>query len=79
MNWTKEKPKFNSKSKGCILLAAVSVQGEWNYSIFTIRKTSFEENWYWGIFDTWNDEWGDYEELHADLYLTLPLIEDGAC
>jgi hypothetical protein len=47
------------------------INGEWEYSLFEIKKVVVENDFYFGIFDKWNDEWGDYEDLTAERYCLL--------
>lgn len=79
MKWSKKKPKFNKDSKECLLLVAVKIHGEWEYTLYQIKKytlyqikkSEYEEKWYWGIFTAEGNEWGNYADLKADLYCTM--------
>jgi hypothetical protein len=71
MKWTKDKPVFK---KDCLLMVATKIRGKWEYTLFTIEKTECDGQWYWGIFKDF-DEWGDIDDLKADLYKTLPLLK----
>ena len=75
LNWTRKKPKFNSKSKECILIAATKINERWEYTLFEMRKMEYEDKWYWGIITADGDEWGDYADLKAQLYYTMPLLK----
>lgn len=71
MNWKNKKPK---PTKECLLLTASYFAGNYEYHLFQILKTDYEDKWYWGIYTADGDEWGDYADLKADLYLTMPLL-----
>lgn len=73
MKWTKKKPKLTEE---CLLITAHYFGGMtgWNYHLYEIKKTDFEDKWYWGIFDD-GDEWGDYADLKAELYYVLPILK----
>ena len=73
LNWQKEKPKLK---KECLLLTATYWAGYWDYVIFQIIKTDFEDKWYLGLFDGTGDEWGDYIDFKADLYCILPKLKN---
>lgn len=73
MEWKKEKPKPSSEF---ILIAASAVNGGYDYTLFQILKTEYEGKWYYGIFTADGDEWGDYADLTADLYMTLPMAKN---
>lgn len=65
--WVDKKPKAD---KEFVLITASWFIDHWEYTTFTVEKTTFEDNWYWGIFQD-GDEWGDYDDLKADKYLIL--------
>lgn len=67
MKWTKTKPKLKGE---CLILTASKWGAETSFTLFEISKVEFEDKWYWGIFQD-GDEWGDYEDLKADLYLVM--------
>lgn len=75
--WSKRKPKITEE---CVLVTASSWKKEWqDYSCFYMHKVEYHDDddvirWYWGIFDSWGEEWGDYDELKAAMYMTLPPI-----
>lgn len=71
-NWSKKKPKAD---KECLLIAARLLAGKWDYNLFQILKTTFENKWYWGIFTADGDEWGDYSDLKADKYRRIDLLK----
>ncbi len=74
--WTPDKPVFNTDSEECLLIVASQYKDNpISYDLFQILKMSDSELWYWGITDADGEEWGDYEDLHAELYLQLPLIK----
>lgn len=66
-SWTKTKPKLKGE---CLILTATVWNEETDFTLFEISKVTFEYTWYWGIFKD-GDEWGDYEDLIADLYLVI--------
>ena len=68
LQWSKRKPK---PSKECLLLVATFIVGRWDYTLFQIMKTDFEDKWYWGLFTADGDEWGDYSDLTADRYCVM--------
>jgi len=73
MKWFKEKPELN---KECILLTASQYKkDQWSYTPFLITKIDGDEGWYWGLCDVNNDEWGDIDDLKADLYQVIELPE----
>lgn len=71
MNWTKEKPKCDHE---CILLTASRFHNHWEYGIFTVEKADDGDHFYWGLFED-GCEWGDVDDLQADLYLEMPLLK----
>jgi hypothetical protein len=71
MNWKKSKPKF---TENCLLLTAVKFRGKYEYQLFEITRVNFGDGWYWGIFTSDGDEWGDIADFKADLYCVLPLL-----
>ncbi len=73
MKWTTKKPKFTEE---CLLIVATEIQENWDFAIFQILKTDFEDMWYWGVFDGDGCEWGDIEDLQADKYLVMPLLKN---
>ena len=73
--WTRKKPKLKRNGKEFLLLVAVKIRDEWEYSVYQIKKLEFDEHWYWGVLTEDGDEWGAYEDLTAQLYCTLPLLD----
>lgn len=77
--WQKEKPQQFTDE--CLLLIAKKWKDEpFEYDLFEIREIDgYNENdepaWYWGIFCPDGEEWGDYADLKADLYMTMPVLE----
>lgn len=69
MNWTKEKPVF---TEDCVLIAASKMKDFWDYVTYIIKKTNNGDGEYWGWFTGYGEEYGDIEDMHADLYLILP-------
>ena len=72
MQWTSIKPELN---KECILLTASEYKKEWSYTTFLITKIDSYEGWYWGLCDIDGKEWGDIDDLKADLYQVVELPE----
>ena len=73
--WSKKKPK----PQECLLFTARFLGGEWEYVLYTIKKTDGENEageqcWYWGMFTADGDEWGDLSDLKADLYYMMKLL-----
>lgn len=68
LKWTKKKPKFTTRSKECLLIAATKFNKGWDYHLYQIKKTDDGEKWYWGIFTNDGDEWGEYSDLQAQRY-----------
>lgn len=73
--WKKKKPKFIEE---CLLLAASRVNENYpyDYSLFQIRKVTDDRKWYWGVFNEHGEEWGDIDDLYAQLYCVLPLLKE---
>lgn len=72
LRWTKKKPQFKPRSKECLLLVATKFNKGWEYHLYHIKKTGFnEEGWYWGVFTNEGDEWGDYSDLMAERYAII--------
>lgn len=72
MNWTNEKPDFNEE---CLLITANNFSGMWAYKLWTIEKLEIDGHWYLGLLCEDGEEWGDLDDLKADLYCVLPLLE----
>lgn len=73
MNWQYLKPDFIEE---CILITASKIKDEWHYNFFMIEKLDdMNNNWYWGILDTYGEEWGDLADLEAEKYLVIPKLE----
>jgi len=75
MNWTNIKPVFKEE---CILIVANNwnnPEPHWEYTLYTVEKVNTDEGWYLGLFEDGGDEWGDLDDLKADLYCVLPLLE----
>jgi len=71
LNWTTEKPVFDDNSEPCILITAANIQGDWEYTLFTIGKFYIDEKWYWAIYCEDGEEWGDYDDFHAQKYAVI--------
>ncbi len=69
--WTPIKPKFK---KECILLTAsksITKSDVWYYSSWLIQKVNVDGQWYWGRCTLDGKEWGDINDLSADLYRVI--------
>jgi hypothetical protein len=76
MKWTPDKPNFNiGPSKDFLLLTASKIRGEWEYTVYQIKKVWYEEEWYMGWLTGDGEEYGDLADLKADLYMTMPLFK----
>lgn len=81
--WTKEKPEFTEE---CLLITASHYTRNnepivWNFSVWQIKKLDGEDDagnpaWYWGWLNGEGEEYGDLADLHAQMYLVLPLNPD---
>jgi hypothetical protein len=67
-NWVNKKPKFKNE---CLLLVVSFHGDERYYNAYWIKKEEFDGKWYWGCFTIDGDEWGDLNDLTADLYKTV--------
>lgn len=78
LRWTSKKPKFDAE---CIVICGHKWKNEeWEYNLYTIRKTDCEneageQGWYWGLFTSNGDEYGDLEDMSAGIYFVMPLVE----
>lgn len=70
VRWFKKKPKAN---KECLLLVANFFEGKWEYTLYLVIKVYFEHSkgFYYGLCNSDGEEWGDYNELTADLYCII--------
>ncbi|MBP7109506.1 MAG: hypothetical protein KBA90_13195 [Chitinophagaceae bacterium] len=76
--WLTEKPDFNEE---CSFVTATKYNRneedlKWDYSIWQIKKLDGEDEngeygWYFGLLDGEGEEWGDLEDLAADLYYII--------
>lgn len=71
-NWTPIKPKFK---KECLLLTASKYKEHWEYKSWSIVECDDMDNggWYFALCDIDGDEWGDIDDLKADLYKVISL------
>lgn len=69
-NWVNIKPKFN---KECLLLTVSFYGNTTYYNSWWITKCEDIESggWYWGLCTIDGEEWGDINDLSADLYKTV--------
>lgn len=72
MKWSKKKPKFD---KECLLLTAVKIRGEWEFTVYIIKKIECDGKWYMGWLDGQGEEYGDLADLTSQLYMVLPLLK----
>lgn len=63
INWTPRKPK----AQNMLLITAAKFKDAWEYQLYEVKRTEFEDKWYWGIFLD-GEEWGCYSELCAKMY-----------
>lgn len=64
--WVKEKPK---NDKEFVMITSSWYNDTWNYSAWEIIKLPGEDYFYLCELD--GEEWGDYEDLSAQLYKVL--------
>jgi hypothetical protein len=73
--WITEKPDFKGE---CVFVTATTYNRNdegliWDYKVWQIKKLDGEndkgeEIWYWGLLNGDGEEWGDLEDLRADMY-----------
>lgn len=67
--WLDVKPEFTNE---CLVIAAVKIQDEWEYSIYEIKKLIDDEGkWYWGWLTGDGEEYGDLNDFKADKYMII--------
>ncbi len=67
--WTPIKPKFK---KECLLLTASKWKDEWTYNSWWVRKVEDGDGkWFMELCTIDGDEWGELEELEADIYRVI--------
>lgn len=66
--WSKEKPILEEE---CLLLTADNFSGQYEYKLFEIKIGDSADGSYYAICEPDGEEWGDYEDLHAELYFTM--------
>ena len=66
--WVSEKPKFD---KEFVLFTANNFRGNWEYSAWQVKQVESEDGWYYGLLTGDGEEWGDSDDLKADLYLSM--------
>lgn len=73
--WLTEKPVFD---RDCILLTGTKIREKCEYSSWLIKWLDFDEGGYWGWLNMDGEEYGDINDLHADLYniIELPTSEE---
>lgn len=67
--WMKEKPKADREFS---FVSASWWRDHWEYKVWSVTKVDSPEGWYYGLCDDEGDEWADYDDLTADLFLILP-------
>lgn len=79
MNWTTQKPKYEElKGDTLLLTASYSERSkEWYFDAFLVERDegedeNGEEYWYWGLFTLDGDEWGNYDDISAQMYMIIP-------
>ena len=70
--WTNIKP---DGKEPCVFVSATKWGNRWDYSVWVIKEVGGFDGYYLGICDGDGDEWGDLEDLRADLYMILPKHE----
>jgi hypothetical protein len=70
-NWVTEKPEFNEE---CLLITAHYFWEGWEYTVYQIKKVVCDEGWYMGWLEGDGAEYGDLEDLKAEKYLIMPLL-----
>lgn len=71
LQWTRKKPKFDTE---CVLICAHQFRGNWEYSIYQIKKVIYEDKWYWGWLNGDGEEVGDLSDLRAQIYYVMPML-----
>lgn len=66
--WVSEKPEAD---KPFLLATATRINEEWDYSFWQVMAVSTEDGWYYGLHDAYGEEWGPYEDLHAEFYKVI--------
>lgn len=72
--WVSEKPDFKEE---CIVLTATWIQNDWEYNAYLIKRidtVTNEDGFYLGWCTLDGEEYGDLNDLHADLYQVQSLI-----
>lgn len=67
--WTNIKP---DGKKECVFATASYYGKRWDYNIWQIMKVDGIDGWYLGLCNGDGEEWGDLNDLQADLYMILP-------
>lgn len=75
--WVDKRPEFTEE---CIMLTAHKYKDEWEYKSWLIVAVAGvnekeEAAWYWGLCEMNGEEWGDMDDLSADLYIIIPLLK----
>ena len=67
--WTKEKPEI---IEPCMLICMRQYSGEYDYEFYEIIQLPG-----WGLLSVFQDDdyWGEIEEIEADMYFVVPLID----
>jgi hypothetical protein len=67
--WVKDKPKDDREF---VMVTATWLHKEWNYTLWQVIKIVVGNEFYYGLCNEDGDEWGDYDDLTADLYKIIP-------
>lgn len=70
--WSITKPDFKRE---CLCITASKVGGQWEYKTWVIKLLECDEQWYLGLLTGDLEEWGDIDDLKADLYNVMPLLK----
>lgn len=63
--WIDVKPKAD---KEFIMVTASKFKTHWEYNVWIVQKLEGDDGWYYGLLAGDGEEWGDYDDLKADLY-----------
>lgn len=70
MYWTKDKPKPDNEYA---FVSAVWWQGHWEYKLWQFVLVDNFNGSYYALCDNEGEEWGDYDDLTADIFYVIPL------
>lgn len=70
--WLDDKPEFTDE---CLVIAANEIRGEWEYTLYQIRKLIDDDgNWYLGWLTSDGEEYGDLNDFKAQKYMIIKPI-----